>query len=301
MPTASDRSRLISIVQSRQNARVRELRAAFAHTPRQVSEVIAIEGEHLLQEALRSGLRIRTVFIRSEVNVREAPDRRENSLRVLDRIRLPASIPIVGLTPPVFDSAVETESPQGIAALVEPPSFAFADVLGGSAPDDSAPLARSAPLVVVAAALQDPGNLGTIVRSAEAFAATGVLALPGTVSLWNAKTLRASAGSAFRVPVVQEKSPTALAALAERGIGLLAAVPAGGFPDAIPCSQYDLTRPAAILIGNEGAGLSQDLLDRADACLAIPTPGPVESLNAAVAASILLYEAARQRGSVKTP
>lgn len=288
MPTASDRSRLISIVQSRQNARVRELRAAFARNGRDVSEGIAVEGEHLIQEALRSGLRIRTVFVRAEVSVREAPERRENSLRVLDRLRLPASIPVIGLTPPVFDSAVETESPQGIAALIDPPGFALDEALR---PGSSG----SPPLVLVAAALQDPGNLGTIVRSAEAFGATGLLALPGTVSLWNAKTLRASAGSAFRVPVVQEKSSAALAALAERNIAILAAVPVAGHPDAIPCSRYDLTRPVAILIGNEGSGLSQDLLDRADACLAIPTPGPVESLNAAVAASILLYEAARQR------
>src|SRR5579884_786424 len=114
MPTVSDRSRLISIVQSRQNARVRELRAAFARTGRDESEVIGIEGEHLLAEALRSGLRLRTVFIRAD------GERRDASLRMLARLNLPAPVPIVSLNPTLFASAVDTESPQGIAALVEP-------------------------------------------------------------------------------------------------------------------------------------------------------------------------------------
>jgi RNA methyltransferase, TrmH family len=285
MPTASDRSRLISIVQSRQNARVRELRAAFARSPRDGTEVIGIEGEHLLAEALRSGLRLRTVFLRAD------PDRRDAALRILERLALPAAVPIVSLNPAVFSSAVDTESPQGIAALVEPPHFSFAEALG----ELDTPMPRAthpAPLVLITAALQDPGNFGSLIRSAEAFGATGVIALPGTVDVWNGKALRASAGSAFRVPVVQEKSPIAFATLGERKIPILAAVAAAG---AIPCSEYDLTQPAAILIGNEGSGVSQDLLDRAQTRIAIPMPGPVESLNAAVAASILLYEAARQR------
>jgi RNA methyltransferase, TrmH family len=276
MPTVSGRSRLISIVQSRQNSRVRELRLAFQQSGREVPEVIGIEGEHLLAEALRSGLRLRTVFIRSE------PDAR--NLRVLERLALPAPVPIVSLNPAVFSSAVETESPQGIAALVESPHFSLAEALSGPCP-----------LVVLAAAMQDPGNFGTLIRSAEAFGATGVVALPGTVSVWNSKTLRGSAGSVFRIPVVAEKSALAFAALAERRIPIYAAVPGATHPEAIPCGRADLTGPAAFLIGNEGSGLSAELLERSQGSIAIPTPGAVESLNAAVAASILLYEAARQR------
>src|ERR1700733_3306752 len=221
MPTASDRSRLISIVQSRQNARVRELRAAFARSPRDGTEVIGIEGEHLLAEALRAD-----------------PDRRDTSLRILERLALPAAVPIVSLNPAVFSSAVDTESPQGIAALLEPPHFSFAEALG----ELDTPMPRAthpAPLVLITAALQDPGNFGSLIRSAEAFGATGVIALPGTVDVWNGKALRASAGSAFRVPVVQEKTSLAFAALANHKIPVLAAVAASH--DAIPCSQYDLT------------------------------------------------------------
>ncbi|HEX3662674.1 MAG TPA: RNA methyltransferase [Acidobacteriaceae bacterium] len=280
MPTASERSRLISIVQSRQNARVRELRAAFSRSGRDPAEVIALEGEHLLAEALRSGLSLRTVFVRHD------PHHREARLRLLDRLRIPASVPIVELTPPVFDSAVETESPQGIAALADPPRFSLSDLFS-----------QPAPLILITAGLQDPGNFGTLIRSAEAFGAGGVLALAGTVSVWNAKVLRASAGSAFRVPVVAEKPAPAFAALAERKIPVYAAVPGSSGAEALPCSQVDWTRPAALLIGNEGSGLSQDLVERADQLVSIPTPGPVESLNAAVAASVLLYEAARQRAN----
>lgn len=293
MPTVSDRSRLISIVQSRQNARVRELRAAFARTGRDQSEGIGIEGEHLLAEALRSGLRIRTVFVRRDLERAQGGQSvrgpghdqgRDNghrsSLRRLDRLGLPSSVPVVELTPPVFASAVETESPQGIAALVDPPRFSLDNALSGRNP-----------LVVIAAGLQDPGNFGTLIRSAEAFGASGVLALPGTVGVWNSKVLRASAGSAFRVPVIYERSARIFDALADRRIPVLAAV----LDDAVPCSQANLAGPAAILIGNEGSGLSAELLDHAQSRIAVPMPGPVESLNAAVAASILLYEAARQR------
>ena len=298
MPRVSDRPRLISIVQSRQNARVRELRAAFARNGREATEVIGLEGEHLLAEALRSGLRVRTVFVRCEAerasaqDSRRKPSRREDSLCRLDRLALPASVPVVELTPAIFASAVETESPQGIAALVEPPCFSLGDaLLPPSAGRAGGPAAGSCPLVVITAGVQDPGNFGTLIRSAEAFGASGVIALPGTVSVWNAKVLRASAGSAFRVPVVYERSTPVFAALAERRVPVLAAVQG----DANPCSRVDLSGPAAILIGNEGSGLSAELLDRAQELISVPMPGPVESLNAAVAASILLYEAARQR------
>lgn len=273
MPTASDRSRSPVIVQSRQNTRVKELRAGFAHPVRPGADggdadAISIEGEHLVQEALRSGLRFRAIFVRS------------GSQHLLDRLPLPESVTILELTPEVFASAVETESPQGIAALVEPPRFELQDALAGTRP-----------LVVVAAALQDPGNLGTLVRSAEAFGATGVVVLPGTVSIWNSKALRASSGSAFRIPVVFAQSSEATEALRQRGIQMLAAVVAEG----TPCDQVNLAEPTAVLIGNEGSGLPEELVREAHALIRIPTPGPVESLNAGIAASILLYEATRQR------
>ncbi len=106
---------------------------------------------------------------------------------------MPRGVEVLRLTDEVFASVVETQSPQGVAALMVPPVFGLEDVMGA---------AGTAALILVAAGLQDPGNLGTLVRSAEAFGATGVLTTPGTVSAWNQKALRASVGSVFRVPVV---------------------------------------------------------------------------------------------------
>jgi TrmH family RNA methyltransferase len=258
-------------VTSRQNSRVKELRAAAANAGR--DGLIALEGEHLVEEAARSGLRIVAVFV-----VNGCEDRLPRLLR--EGPPLQGDCDLISLPPDVFSDAVSTETPQPIAALAIARQSALIDVLGDGG---------KAPLIVVAAGLQDPGNLGTLVRSAEAFGATGFILLPGTASLWNAKTLRASSGSAFRLPCVQSAAEEMFEWLSSKGVRVLAAV-----PDA-SAGVGDLRGPSAILIGNEGAGISRQLLERTDARIAIPCPGVTESLNAAVAGSILLYEASRQR------
>jgi TrmH family RNA methyltransferase len=251
-------------VESRQNSRIKELRAALARGAR--TPHIAVEGLHLIQEAVKSDLKMHTVFVRS------------GNEELLQHVEL-GDTEVLIVTEDVFLSATITEHPQGIAALVEAPEFTLHALLRGT------------PLVVIAAGLQDPGNLGTLVRSAEAFGATGMILLPGTVSLWNAKTLRASSGSAFRLPVVSMPADDAFAALRQEGVQVIAAVARDG-------GQPDLRRPIALLIGNEGAGLPEEWIARAGAQITIPCPGPVESLNAAVAGSVLLYEAMRQRSVV---
>jgi TrmH family RNA methyltransferase len=259
-----------TLVTSRANPRVKQLRAAFAGHARLSGGLAAIEGEHLLQEALRSGLHIKTVFL---------------SERIDPPAWLPRGVEQLTLTDEALSSAVDTQHPQGIAALLIPPTW---DI-------ESAFPAKQAPLLLIAAALQDPGNLGTLIRSAEAFGATAVLTTAGTVSEWNQKALRASAGSVFRVPVVAA-TPADILALKSRGLCLFAAVagnPQG--PDALPVAAADLAQPCALMIGNEGSGLTTELLQIATVRITIPTPGPVESLNSAVAGSLLLYEASRQR------
>jgi TrmH family RNA methyltransferase len=141
--------------------------------------------------------------------------------------------------------------------------------------------------------LQDPGNLGTLIRSAEAFGATGVLTTPGTVNAWNQKALRASVGSVFRMPVASA-TEVDVAGLKEWGVRLLAAVGCSG---ATVAQEADFVGSCALMIGNEGAGLSAEWMRIADERVTIPCPGPVESLNAAVAGSLLLYEASRQRAA----
>ena len=149
-------------------------------------------------------------------------------------------------------------------------------------------------LILVLAGLQDPGNVGTLIRSAEAFGASGVVLLPGTVNRWNAKAVRASAGSVFRLPAVSLRVEEMMAMLRERGVRLLAATADGD----VALDETGLDGPVALVIGNEGAGVPEELLAAADARVAIACPGPVESLNAAIAGSVLLYEAARQRAGV---
>jgi RNA methyltransferase, TrmH family len=262
-----------TLVTSRANPRVKQLRAAFAGHARLSGGLVAIEGEHLLQEALRSGLPIKTVFL---------------SERIDPPTWLPRGVEQLYLADEVFASAVDTQHPQGIAALLVPPTWDLESAFPAKRPG------RTAPLLLIAAALQDPGNLGTLIRSAEAFGATAVLTTAGTASEWNQKALRASAGSVFRVPVVAVTSADILA-LKSRGLCLFAAVADSQGPDALPVAAADLVQPCALMIGNEGSGLSADLLALADARITIPTPGRVESLNAAVASSLLLYEASRQR------
>jgi TrmH family RNA methyltransferase len=259
-----------NLVTSRANARVKQLRAAFAGQARLSGGLVAIEGERLLGEAIRSGLPLKTIFLSEAVG---APPQ-----------WIPRGVELMFLADDVFASAVATQHPQGIAALLLPPRWEMASTVKPDA------------LFLVAVGLQDPGNLGTLIRSAEAFAATAVLTTLGTVSEWNQKALRASAGSVFRIPVVQVASEE-LVALHSRGVRLLAAVaPQDG---ASSIAEVDLTRACALMIGNEGAGLGEEWLALADAKITIPTPGDVESLNAAIAGSLLLYEASRQRESAR--
>ena len=259
-----------TVVSSRTNARVKQLRAAFEGRARLSGGMVAIEGDHLLAEALRSGMVLKTVFVSER---REVPK------------IVPRSVEVVRLTEDVFQSAVETQSPQGVAALIVPPVPTLEDALVGT------------PLILIAAGLQDPGNLGTLVRSAEAFGATGVLTTPGTVSAWNQKALRASVGSVFRVPVVAVALED-IATLKTRGVRLLAAVGTDDFGTKL-AQDVDFTGACAVMIGNEGAGLAAEWMELADARVTIPCPGAVESLNAAVAGSLLLYEASRQRAAWK--
>jgi TrmH family RNA methyltransferase len=258
------------LVTSRANARVKQLRAAFAGHARLSGGLVAIEGENLLREALDSGLPLKTIFL---------------SERVAPPAWLPRGVELLVLAEEVFASTVDTQHPQGIAALLVPPVWKIESAL---------PANDNAALLLVAAGLQDPGNLGTLIRSAEAFGATAVLTTAGTVSEWNQKAVRASAGSVFRVPVVAITAEE-LIALKSRGVRLLAAVAPNADSGSESAADAGLTNACALMIGNEGAGLGEEWLALADARISIPTPGRVESLNAAVAGSLLLYEASRQR------
>jgi TrmH family RNA methyltransferase len=263
----------VRVVESKDNARLKELRKALAAAGRSAQGRVGIEGPHLLEEALRAGLRVTTIFVAQAAE------------RLLDALRVPPETEILRLPAKLLDSALATETPQPIAALVEPPDWSWPHILDARR--------KGAALILVLAGIQDPGNLGTILRSAEAFGADGVVSLPGTVSAWNPKAVRASAGSVFRVPLLAVSERECLEELHEAGVKILATT----VHAAQPAELVDMAGPVALIIGNEGNGVADDLAAKADARITIPCPGPVESLNAAVAASVLLYEAARQRAA----
>jgi RNA methyltransferase, TrmH family len=275
----------VRIVQSKQNARLKELRRALGAPGREARGLAAIEGLNLLDEALRAGLRITAVFLAQEAH---AP---------LKGLELPEEIDVLKVPAALLNPILATETPPPVAALVEVPDWTWAHVLSsqqqGPAAGGPGLHGRGAwpPLIVVLAGLQDPGNAGAIVRSAEAFGATGIVALPGTVSLWNPKAVRASAGSVFRVPQVAVSVDECFNTVREAGARFLSTTGRA----AEPCDGVSMTGPVALIIGNEGNGVPARIAARADERVTICCPGPVESLNAAVAASILLYEASRQR------
>lgn len=261
----------IRIIESKQNPRLKQLRRALVRPARAAHGLAGIEGPNLLAEALRAGLRFECIFVAL------------GSENLLEGLDLRPEMEVLLAPRELLDSVLATETPQPIAALVEPPDWTWAHLLDSHK--------KSPSLVVALAGLQDPGNLGTAIRSAEAFGADGILSLPGTVGAWNPKAVRASAGSVFRVPLLEASFADSVIRLRQAGARILAAT----VHAAQPVDLVDLTGPVALMIGNEGNGIPPELAAQADDRITIPCPGPVESLNAAVAISVLLYEAARQR------
>ncbi len=257
-------------IYSGQNARVKELRRGFAEAAPNAEGEVAVEGMHIVEEAIRSGLRLTTVFFSESA--------KERVHKLLPQ--LSSHVETLLLPDEVFASAAPSETPQGVAALIRAKMFAFEDVF-----------TRAPALLVAIAGLQDPGNLGTIARSAEAFGVTGLLLGERTVSPWNWKAVRASAGSLFRLPAVKVELVRALSEIRSRNIRVLAASSHKG----TAIAEVDLRAPIAVIVGSEGAGVPKDVLAQADEVVAVPHSPRVESLNAGIAASIVLYEAARQR------
>ncbi len=271
----------VTRIESRDNPWLKRFRAALRGEDASGGGAIGIEGPHLVEEAFRAGLVMEAILVGA------------SGERHFERLRasLPPDARILRTSDKLFAAAAGTETPQGIAALVTPRPASFEDIVRGVA------------LVVVLVGVQDPGNVGTIIRAADAFGATGLAACAaardsGTANPFAPKALRASAGSALRLPILRgPATPILLAQLRVAEVKTFAAVTGtrGSAGHAVPPWEADLRKPAALLIGNEGAGLPPEIERSADARIRIPLAEGVESLNAAMAATALLYEAARQR------
>ncbi|MGE5322923.1 MAG: TrmH family RNA methyltransferase [Actinomycetota bacterium] len=272
MTVSSESESRLRPVTSRQNSLVKELRRAFTHGEPTSSGSLAVEGVRIIEEAVRSGLRFQAIIF--------SESGRGHATRLLPQIS--AHTEALLLPDEVFASAVSTETPQGVAALVKLKPARLEDVMEQVAGDL---------LLVGVAGLQDPGNLGTIIRSAEAFSARAVLVGEKTVSHFNPKVARASAGSLFREPLISVKLADSIHTLKQQGVRVLATSSHKG----VPLPEADFSGPCMIVIGNEGAGVPAEILSAADDLITIPHSPRVESLNAGIAASIVLYEAARQK------
>lgn len=217
------------------------------------------DGEKVVAELLGSSLEVEMVVQSSSVEDGEL------AARAAAR-----GIPLRRIDDATLAELAPTETPQGVLAVGRIPTRDLVEIRWGDG------------VTLLLDAVQDPGNLGTLVRSAEAFAAPAVIALPGTVDPWNAKSVRASAGSLFRLPVISLDWEAAADVLRGAGVSLLAAD-----MDGEPVGPVH--GPAALVVGNEGVGLSKEVRAGIERLVSVPTPGPVESLNVASAAAILLY------------
>lgn len=267
-------------ITSRKHPLVQRLRAAAR---RETAECL-LDGPHLLAEAVQPPARLRTT-LRAVVVTHAALDKVEVAAACDEAAA--QGIP-VHLVPDALATAISpAQTPTGVVALADVAAADLGEVLG-PAPS----------LIVVLAGVQDPGNVGAVIRTAEAAGATGVVALPGTADPCGWKALRASMGSALRLPIVRPSTgEDVVAALRAHGVTIVAA---DGRPDAPGDALPEVGGPLALLIGAEGAGLPAALRRAADATVSIDLAPPVESLNAGVAAALILFEIRRLRAGASS-
>jgi TrmH family RNA methyltransferase len=277
-------------ISSRQNAMVKRFRdLARARPPLEATAnaghamQVLLDGEHLVQEALLCDI---------PVEIAAFSDRHlENVLSPLARIAKEVTKRggrVLAVTDPVLAAMSPVQHPSGVVAIARARPADVRVVMA---------TVTDLPLVLVLAGLQDPGNVGAIIRAAAAFGASGVVAIEGSANPFGWKALRGGMGGTFRLPIAARGSLAEVVASAkELGVRLVAAVPRGG----TPLPQLDLREPTAIVVGGEGAGVPATTMAAVHETVTIPIQAPVESLNVAIAAALILYEATRQRQDFPT-
>ena len=261
-------------ITSRQNPQVQYLKSLHQKKYRDREGKFLIEGWRFVGEALEAGVPVEKVVF--STSARE--DRRYPQLLAVVEDR---EIQLIHMADNVLVVVAETEQPQGVVALVRQTETDLESILQKNAE----------PFLLVVDGIRDPGNLGTVIRTADAAGMTAVVLLPGTADLYNGKTLRSTMGSVFHLPICNSDTAVLTELLRDRGIPLLAADVAG---DA-PVYSVPLTGTLAIAVGSEVEGASKEILQAAQHRVTIPMPGRAESLNAAVASGIIIFEAVRQR------
>ena len=261
-------------ITSRQNPLVARFRAV-ARAHRSNRQQILLEGTRLIDDAREAGTPLEVAVV-SSGELR----RRNRKLMALSDALAGGGVEVVAASDAVLAALSPVRSPSGAVAIAAHRPRALRDVF------------TSRGLVLALVGVKDPGNVGAIVRAADAGAVSGVLVTAGSADPFGWRALRGAMGSSFRLPVVDvDNIGLTVEAARERGAGVLAAVPRGG------ASLYsiDLTRPQLVLLGSEGSGLNDEVVSLADTWLTVPMRQPVQSLNTAVAAALIIYEARRQR------
>lgn len=260
---------MITTITSVHNARVKQWSELLIKRGRDRQNRFLLEGIHLVEEALRWKAPVETLIYSLDKGM-------PAELQPL----IPSDVEIIGVSEAVLSKCSETVTPQGVLAVSAkfPPS---ADQL----------LDFDSSLVIAIDGIQDPGNLGTIIRTADAAGAHGVVIGKGSVDLYNPKTVRSTMGSLFHLPVVQADLTELLAEAGSRGIQVLGT----GMSEERTCYDTDCTRSTWFVVGNEGSGVSEEVSAAVSSYISIPMPGHAESLNVAMAAGILMFEAVRQR------
>jgi TrmH family RNA methyltransferase len=267
------------MISSTANGRVKQVVAWQTKArERKKDGIFIVEGVRMYEEAPEEWIKETYVSEKFLKQIRTGGVRGENICRKLEKTGYEE------VTEEVFSKMSDTQTPQGILCVVKRPTYNIEEILSNSK--------NIPPLILILEDLQDPGNLGTILRTGEGAGVSGIIMSKDTVDIYNPKTIRSTMGSIYRVPFLYtEDLPGALDCLHEKGIVTYAAHLKGkGYYDEVSYKE-----PTAFLIGNEGNGLSDEIAEKSKQYIKIPMEGQLESLNAAVAAAILMYEASRQR------
>lgn len=258
----------MELIQSKDNNIIKETKRLKEKRYRALTSQFLVEGFRFTEEALKSSFKVSQIFI----NENSLDKWKDYNLENLQQ----NSTKVYIVKETVFKQLSETESPQGIIAVVD---------------KIKVPILKKEGLYLLADKIQDPGNLGTIIRSAHAAGALGVIVTKGTVDVYNEKTLRSTMGSIFNIPVIEDEDLRFTKALKEDGFKLIVS----SLEDSTDFYNVNLNENLIIAVGNEGSGISEEIYSFGDIKVRIPMPGGAESLNAAVAASIMLFEAVRQK------
>ncbi len=267
-------------IASRKNPLVLLMRRVAQGDPDERGRML-LDGLHLVQEARGAGVAMQTAAFGAK-----ALSAADGEARRLATQLANVGVRVLQVSDAVMEAMSPVSTPSGIVALAARPRHEI---------DEMLPPRAAAPLVCVVVDVQDPGNLGAIVRVAEAGGAAGVIACGASADPFGWKALRGAMGSAFRVPIVREGSAsTVIETLKGAGVRVLATAPAAGRAS-VPLYDQELTGACAILLGGEGPGLAPEIVAAADGIITIPMQPPVESLNVAASAAVIIYEARRQR------